>query len=563
MLDCLIDGLIDTLKIIPFLFVTFLILEFIEHKLSEKAEKSLTKNRRFGPFFGAALGILPQCGFSAMAANLFSNHIITIGTLIAIFLSTSDEMLPLMLSENANPLVIFIILSIKFLVGLVIGLIIDLIYKKRNANEKIKIEDFCEKTHCHCNNHNVFISSLIHTLKISLFILIANLIINLVIFYVGEENFSNLLLKNNLLAYFLASLIGLIPNCASSTIITKLFLSNLITPGVMLAGLLTASGLGLLLLFKTNKNLKENFIVLFIVYFVGVFSGALIDFLPISNFIIDASQSIEIEADKQSERENQDSETPAEQSNTPEPTPESEISSPDSAQNESTSSSRKPVENFTINWGELMLINPNFTVSTDWIAERKSQLINIEETYGIYEGNIYNGAPLLDPIAASHLAEMANAYKTAYPGHELSTRSCFRSVGTSCGRLCYPTGTSDHHTGYTCDLIDDYYGGALDTDLYDQHPEWQWLHENSYKYGFIDRFVEYWAGGSMDEPINIDENGTTGLYETWHYRYVGLEAANDIATGKYNNGIYDSLEHYLKATGKLTNLLYPSEIDML
>jgi LAS superfamily LD-carboxypeptidase LdcB len=215
-------------------------------------------------------------------------------------------------------------------------------------------------------------------------------------------------------------------------------------------------------------------------------------------------------------------------------------------------------QNFTTNWQYLMLINPNFTVSTDWIASRKTELIDISATYGINEGLAGNGQPLLDAVAAEHLNQMAQDYKSLYPGHELTTRSCFRSVGTSCGRLCYATGTSDHHSGYTCDLIDDYYGESLDTDLYGQHPEWQWLHENSYKYGFIDRFVENWAGGSMSEPVNVDTNGTTGLYETWHYRYVGLTAAEEIATGKYNNGVYDSLEHYLKATGRLTNLLNPS-----
>ena len=146
-------------------------------------------------------------------------------------------------------------------------------------------------------------------------------------------------------------------------------------------------------------------------------------------------------------------------------------------------------------------------------------------------------------------------FRSAYPGHEITTRSCFRSEGTNCGRLCYATGTSDHHTGYTCDLVDDAYGGLLDTDYLESHPEWTWLHQNSYKYGFIDRFVSEWAGGSMIAPVNVDENGTTGLYETWHFRYVGKAAAKDIALGKYNSGNYDSLEHYLKASGRVKNLL--------
>lgn len=206
-------------------------------------------------------------------------------------------------------------------------------------------------------------------------------------------------------------------------------------------------------------------------------------------------------------------------------------------------------ENCTLMQGPLMLINPVFQVQTDYIAARKRELVDISKMYGIQEGLKGNGAPLLDAEAASHLNAMVKAYQEAYPKHTLETRSCFRSAGTSCGRLCYATGTSDHHTGYTCDLIDPSYGTSLNTDHYDQHAEWQWLKANSYKYGFIDRFPAEWAGGPMSEPVNITEDGSTGLFETWHYRYVGVDAATEIATGKYNNGNYDSLEHYLKARG--------------
>ena len=209
--------------------------------------------------------------------------------------------------------------------------------------------------------------------------------------------------------------------------------------------------------------------------------------------------------------------------------------------------------NCTTAWGELTLINPVFTVDTNYIAKRKSELINLTATYDIRESGS-NGTPHMDPVAAERLNAMLNDYKSTYPGHEMTTRSCFRQRGTTCGRLCAKTGTSDHHTGYTCDLIDSSYGTELNTDLYASHPEWQWLKANSYKYGFIDRFPEAFAGSSMSEPVNINENGSTGLYETWHYRYVGISAATEIATGKYNNGAYDSLEHYLKSTGHLTSL---------
>lgn len=211
--------------------------------------------------------------------------------------------------------------------------------------------------------------------------------------------------------------------------------------------------------------------------------------------------------------------------------------------------------NCTTGWGNLMLINPNFKVGTDFIAARKNDLVSVSATYGIPEYNRgTNGDNLLMPEAAEHLNEMVRAYEAAYSGHTMGTRSCFRAKGTSCGRLCAATGTSDHHTGLTCDLIDNAYGTSLDTGDYTQHVEWQWLRENSYKYGFIDRFPEAWAGGLMSEPLNVDVNGTTGLYETWHYRYVGVEAATEIAMGKYNGGKYDSLEHYLKATGRVEDL---------
>ena len=211
-------------------------------------------------------------------------------------------------------------------------------------------------------------------------------------------------------------------------------------------------------------------------------------------------------------------------------------------------------DNCTIKYGYLMLINPNFVVDTSFIDARRSELVSVSNLYGIAEGNPYNGDNLLDAEAAAHLNEMVKAYEAEYPGHTFETRSCYRARGTTCGRLCAATGTSDHHTGLTCDLLDPQYGTSLDTDTYDTHIDWQWLYNNSYKYGFIDRFPYEWAGGPMSEPINVDENGSTGLFETWHYRYVGVGPATEIATGKYNNGAYDSIEHYLKARGLVTDL---------
>ena len=213
-----------------------------------------------------------------------------------------------------------------------------------------------------------------------------------------------------------------------------------------------------------------------------------------------------------------------------------------------------PSNNCTIKFGALMLINPNFKVENEFISARRGELISLSANYGINEHNAYNGDNLLDAEAADKINEMIKAYEAENPGHTMETLSCFRAVGTNCGRLCAATGTSDHHTGLTCDLVDPAYGDSLDTSTYGSHPDWQWLKANSYKYGFIDRFPEAWAGGSMDEPVNVDANGSTGLFETWHYRYVGVGPATEIATGKYNNGQYDSLEHYLLASGMVLDL---------
>lgn len=279
MLDVLVDGLLDTLKILPYLLVTFIILEFIEHKLSSKSEEVLSKNRKYGPIVGSFLGALPQCGFSVVAANLFSNRVITLGTLIAVFLSTSDEMLPIMISEHANILLLLKIIGFKFIIGFIIGFIIDLIYRSKEKSTKDNITEMCHHDHCDCEDDGIIISSVKHTLKIGVFILIANLLINLIIFRIGEDNLSKLLLRKNVITYFLSSLVGLIPNCASSVIITELYLSKLITIGTMLSGLLTGSGIGLLMLFKCNKHIKENLTILSIIYFTGVLIGIIVDLI--------------------------------------------------------------------------------------------------------------------------------------------------------------------------------------------------------------------------------------------------------------------------------------------
>lgn len=284
MIDIIIDTLVDALKLLPFLFVTYLIMEYIEHKTSEKTKTIIKKSGKFGPFFGSLLGIFPQCGFSAAAANLYAGKVITIGTLIAIFLSTSDEMIPVLISEAAPLTLILQILAMKLLIGMVAGFGIDLIgrmiTRKQTEKEEVeeKIGNICEHEHCHCEE-GILKSSIKHTLHIFFFIIIISFAINIIIYLIGEENLSNLILNMPIVGPMIAGMVGLIPNCAGSVILTQLYLGQVISFGSMIGGLLVGSGIGILILFRVNKSIRENLKILGILYGIGVVSGIIIDFI--------------------------------------------------------------------------------------------------------------------------------------------------------------------------------------------------------------------------------------------------------------------------------------------
>lgn len=278
MLEILEHTIIDTIKLVPFLFVTYIIMELIEHHAGEKTERIIKKSGKFGPVLGALLGVVPQCGFSAVAANFYAARIITRGTLIAIFLSTSDEMLPILISEGAELGLIFEILAIKVVIGIGIGIVIDLLSKKIKSEEKYEeIHEICEHEHCHCEEEGVVVSSLKHTIQIFTYIFVITLGINLIIHGIGEDKISQVLVGTPFIGPVISALVGIIPNCASSVILTELYLENIITMGSMIAGLLVNSGVGLLVLFKANKNYKENLGILAILYVVGAISGILLD----------------------------------------------------------------------------------------------------------------------------------------------------------------------------------------------------------------------------------------------------------------------------------------------
>ena len=278
MLEILEDTIIDTIKLIPFLFITYLIMEYIENKTGEKAKDTIKKSGKFGPLIGGIVGIFPQCGFSVSATNLYAARVISVGTLIAVYLSTSDEMLPIFISKSLPLSTIIVILFIKLIVAIVCGFIVDVVFRKINKGnqEDENIAHMCEDEHCHCHEDGVLRSSLKHTLNITAFIFVSSLIINLLINMIGENVIEEFLTNNLIVGPIISSLIGLIPNCAASVIITNLYVENVINGACLISGLLTGAGVGLMILFRVNKNIKENLKIVGIVYFIGVLAGFLL-----------------------------------------------------------------------------------------------------------------------------------------------------------------------------------------------------------------------------------------------------------------------------------------------
>lgn len=281
MIDVVIDTLIDSVKLLPFLFVTYIIMEYLEHKTSNKVKSAIQKSGKFGPLIGGLLGTIPQCGFSVAATNLYATRIINIGTLLAVYLATSDEMIPIMISEGIPIITIIKILGIKLIIAVIVGFLIDLIIQTRKNTEEEKIVDLCEKEHCDCEL-GILKSALKHTVNIFVFIVIIIFIINMIVYFIGEENIANFLQANPVLAPVLASLIGLLPNCASSVILTQLYVQNVIPVSTMIAGLLVGAGVGLAVLFKMNKKLKENIEIVVLLVVIGTLSGIILQMLGIN-----------------------------------------------------------------------------------------------------------------------------------------------------------------------------------------------------------------------------------------------------------------------------------------
>ena len=266
----------DTLYIIPFLFVTYLVMEWLLHKTSGRTEAAVQRAGAAGPAVGALVGVVPQCGFSAAAATLWAGRVITLGTLFAVFLSTSDEMLPIFIAEQVPVVVILKILAAKIVIGMVMGFLVDAGMRiARRIDSPLHIHELCERDHCHCHDGEggILKSAIKHTLQVTLFVFLITLVLNGVLEVVGEDVLGEFLSANPALSVFGAALVGLVPNCAASIVVAQLYVSGVLGSGAMLAGLLVIAGVGLLVLVRTNRHWKQNVAIIAGLYVTGVVWG--------------------------------------------------------------------------------------------------------------------------------------------------------------------------------------------------------------------------------------------------------------------------------------------------
>ncbi len=279
--------MLETLRLLPFLYLTYLLMEFLEHKSGDVTERILRRSGRVGPLLGGTLGVVPQCGFSAAASGLYAGRLITVGTLLSVYLSTSDEMLPVMINHGASPGFMLAVLGCKLLIAVGVGFAVDGICRllpSGNAIPEPQIEDLCEREHCKCGDHFAK-SALNHTLKTILFIFLVSLALNATVEIVGEDALAGLVLNRPFLGSVLSAFVGLIPNCASSVILTELYLSDVISFGSVMSGLLVNAGIGILVLFRNNRPIRDSVRVLAILFAVGVLGGFFLDLTPLSDWM--------------------------------------------------------------------------------------------------------------------------------------------------------------------------------------------------------------------------------------------------------------------------------------
>ncbi|OUO47009.1 hypothetical protein B5F79_05620 [Olsenella sp. An285] len=297
-LHVLEHSALDTLRLVPFLFVTYLAMEALEHASAERVQAVVERSGKAGPVAGALLGAVPQCGFSAMAATLYAGRVVTAGTLVAVILSTSDEMVPVFLAHQEPLGRLLAIVAVKVLMGVVVGLLVDVALRAwhRAGDGRPHISELCERAHCHCeeadHDHDhghehghgrwaIVRSAAVHTVQVGVWILVITFAFGLVIELVGTDALAALLVNHPVRATFVSALVGLVPNCGASVAITELYLEGVLTTGPMLAGLLSSGGVGLLVLWRTNASAGQNAVITAFVYAVSVAVGLVAGMLGI------------------------------------------------------------------------------------------------------------------------------------------------------------------------------------------------------------------------------------------------------------------------------------------
>ena len=281
MIEALIDILVDNLLLLPFLFPTYLVLEAIEAHAGGALERTLGRARRWGPIAGALSGAVPQCGFSAAAASLYAGGVITVGTLVAVFLSTSDELIPVLVSSKAPLGLMLKIVGLKIAFGLMSGLLVDAFLRSRGKHDPSPhVSDLCEHSRCGCaERKGIVVPALIHTAEIFVFILIVSGLVELALHFAGEDALKSFVLNKPVVGELLAGLVGMVPNCAVSVAFAQLYMDGGMSAGSLMAGSLAGSGLGLLVLFRTHRRMRDNLLILAAVYVFGVIFGHLSGYL--------------------------------------------------------------------------------------------------------------------------------------------------------------------------------------------------------------------------------------------------------------------------------------------
>jgi len=275
------EFLLDNLLLLPFLFVTYLVLEMLEARAEGALERGLGRTRRFGPLFGALAGVFPQCGFSAAAASLYAGGAITAGTLVAVFLSTSDELIPVLVSEKVPLSLLFKIVAVKVVAGVTVGFAVNAVLKMLGkGGARLRVDELCAHSRCSCKERKgVLVPALVHTAEIFVFILIISGAVELALHFVGEDALRNLILNKPWAGEAIAGLLGFIPNCAVSVSGAQIYLKAGMSSGALMAMSLTGSGVGLLVLFRTNRHWGANLAILAVLYVTGVILGRLAGFL--------------------------------------------------------------------------------------------------------------------------------------------------------------------------------------------------------------------------------------------------------------------------------------------